>query len=146
MALTRQEEKRVADVMRKLRITREEAVEMLAYDKQVDKTSKGLEFDLTDEQNKVSQYYCKAGFQNRQAKPAEDKTKRHGPKTYEFQKRERKENVTKSGIINELANFLNNSSEIAIEGLEIVNKERLISFRVADKQFELTLVQKRTSK
>lgn len=146
MALTRQEEKRVADAMRKLRITREEAVEMLAYDKQVDKTSKGLEFDLTDEQNKVSQYYCKAGFQNRQAKSAEEKPKRHGPKTYEFQKRERKENVTKSGIINELANFLNNGSEIAIEGLEIVNKERIIAFSVGENRFELTLTQKRKPK
>lgn len=71
---------------------------------------------------------------------------RKQPTNYKFTKRQRKPNATKGGIIAELAQFLGENSEFCIENLEIVNKERQISFQIGEDKFELTLAQKRKPK
>ena len=60
--------------------------------------------------------------------------------------RERKENPTKASIIAELVHFLQEESENACENVEILNKERQLSFRIGENAYELTLVQKRKPK
>lgn len=125
-------ESQVEKLMRVLGISAEEAQEVIAYDKAIDKGKK-TEHDLTAEQQKVVKEYTKAG------------TKK-APTVYDFKKRERKANPTKSGIIAELAQFLAENSEYATENVEITNKERQIAFKIGEECYELTLVQKRKPK
>ncbi len=106
----------------------------MAYDRAVegDKTEL-LDYDLCPEKKKVAQQFTRTGT-------------RKSPTVYKFEKRQRKANPTKGGIISELTNFLKENSEYAIENLEIVNKERQIAFEIAGTKFELTLTQKRAPK
>ena len=114
--------------MKNLGVTAEEAEEILATDKAIDRGDK-VEFDLTPEQEKATRKYRQAD------------RKQSGPV-----KRERKENPTKAGIIAELSQFLENGSQNAVENLEITNKERQIRFTIGGEIYELTLVQKRKPK
>ena len=125
-------ESQVEKLMRVLGISAEEAQEVIAYDKAIDKGEK-TEHDLPAEQQKVVKEYTKAG------------TKK-APTVYDFKKRERKANPTKSGIIAEIAQFLTENSEYATENVEITNKERQIAFKIGEECYELTLVQKRKPK
>lgn len=134
---------RISDAERLARIKRlgvsdKEAREILEYDKAVNRDSTcTLEYDLTPEQNKIAQSYCHAGIRN---------VKKKGPTAYKFDKRERKPNATKGGIIAELAEFLTGRSQFDIQNLVITNKERQIAFSIGEDSFELTLVQKRKKK
>lgn len=82
---------------------------------------------------KVAQKYAHAGV-------------RKQPTAYKFDKRERKPNATKGGLITELADFLTNNSGFEVKEVAITNKERQIAFTIGDDNFELTLVQKRKPK
>jgi hypothetical protein len=55
----------------------------------------------------------------------------------------RKENATKSQIIADIFAFL---VEKGYENVNITNKERQISFKIGENDYELTLVQKRKPK
>lgn len=126
------DEKLIAQHMETLGITREEAIELISYDKEVDKmTMKEVDNDLSDEQKKC-------------AKKARQSDRK--PTIYQFKKRERKENPTKASIIAEIARFLQENSENAVENLEITNKERQIAFKIGENAFEITLTQKRKPK
>lgn len=112
-----------------LNLTPMEEKELCEYDKAVD-SGKETDFDLTPEQQKVAQFYTRTGT-------------RKTPTVYNFTKRERKENVTKAGIINELDDFLRHGSNFEVSEVTVTNKERQIAFRIGNDNFELTLVQKR---
>lgn len=117
--------------LRKLGLTDEEITEVLADDKKVDRGEKLWE--LTDEQKKVAK-----------AMTVSDTKTKKAPTVYKFEKKtNRKENTTKSAIIAEIANFLN---EKGYDLVEITNKERQIAFKVGENDYELTLVQKRKPK
>lgn len=117
--------------LRKLGLTDEEITEVLADDKKVDRGEKLWE--LTDEQKKVAK-----------AMTVSDTKTKKAPTVYRFEKKtNRKENTTKSAIIAEIANFLN---EKGYDLVEITNKERQIAFKVGENDYELTLVQKRKPK
>lgn len=135
MAYNTKDKENIARIQNGLKCSYEEACEIYECDKEIDKGIKH-DFDLSAEQEKVAKSFC-------HTTSAEKKT---APTVYKFDKRERKENVTKSGIISELAEFLANNSENAVENLEITNKERQIAFSIGENKFELTLVQKRTQK
>lgn len=121
--------------LRKLGLTEEEITEIIATDKAIDRGADP--FPLTDEQKKVA----------KKMTTSDTKTKKTAPTVYKFeQKKTRKENATKGGIIAELAKFLIENSEFAPELVEITNKERQIAFEVAGQKYELTLVQKRIPK
>lgn len=62
---------------------------------------------------------------------------------YKFTTRERKANPDKENIVALIADCLNTSG---YEKVEITNKTRQIAFSIADKNFELTLVEKRKAK
>lgn len=119
-------------IMRLLKCSAEEAENVIASDKIIDKGGR-TEFDLSPEAEK-------------EAKKFANSRERKRPTVYDFKKRERKANPTKGGIIAELAKFLSNSSEFCPENVEIVNKERQIAFKIGEDAFELTLVQKRKPK
>lgn len=118
-------------LMRVLRVSAEEAEDIIAYDKAVDRGEK-TKYDLTTEQEKETRKYRQADRK---------------PTVYNWQgKRERKPNATKGGLIAELFKFLTENSEFAVENAEITNKERQIAFQIGEDRFELTLVQKRKPK
>lgn len=117
-------------IMEVLGVSAEEADEILAYDKQVDQ-GKTTEYDLTADQEKVA----------KKMRQADRK-----PFVPKFTKRERKPNATKGALIEEFFNFLQKNSQFSIENLEILNKERQISFSIGEDKFEITLTQKRKPK
>ena len=125
-------EKQIAKLMKNLDLTREEAMEVIEADKQIDKGAKL--FELSKEQEKASKKARGTG------------TKAKQPTAYKFTQRTRKENTTKAEIIAELAKFLAENSENACENVEITNKERQIAFKIGENAYELTLVQKRKPK
>ena len=65
------------------------------------------------------------------------------PAVYKFDKREKKADVTKEGVIQALFDFL---SKNGYEDTQILNKSKLISFKIADDVYELDLKRKRKPK
>lgn len=122
-------------IMENLHCTAEEADEIIAADKAIDRGEK-MPFDLTAEQEKIARKYAKTGAR----KPTAYKLDNTGGQ------RSRKENPTKASIIAELAKFLENDSENACVEVEVTNKERQIAFKIGENSYELTLVQKRKPK
>ena len=117
--------------MRILGIDAETAEDVIKTDKMIDKGER-TPYDLDPETEKMAKKFANV--------------KDRKPTVYNFQKRERKANPTKGGIIAEIAKFLEEMSEFATESVEITNKERQISFKIGENAFELTLVQKRKPK
>ena len=120
-------ESQIERIMNGLRCSREEAEQILADDKAIDRGER-MSFDLDQETEKQAKKWANTG--TRQT-------------TSEKTERKRKENPTKASIIAEIANFL---TEKGYEMVEITNKERQIALKVGENAFELTLVQKRQPK
>ena len=120
-------------LMRVLGCTEEEALDIISNDKAIDQ-GKRVDFDLDPEREKMAKKMANAG------------TKKPTVYNFDTKNKKRKENPTKSGIIAELAKFLEENSENACENVEITNKERQIAFKIGENDFELTLVQKRAKK
>ena len=118
-------------LMRILGIDAETAEDVIKTDKMIDKGER-TPYDLDPETEKMAKKFANV--------------KDRKPTVYNFQKRERKANPTKGGIIAEIAKFLEEMSEFATESVEITNTERQISFKIGENAFELTLVQKRKPK
>lgn len=129
-------EPQVVKMMRLLQCSEEEARQVIADDKKIDRGEK-MPFDLPPDKEKIARSYTKTGT-------------RKTPTTYQLDntggKRSRKENPTKAGIVAELAKFLTEKSENACENVNVTNKERQISFTIGEETYELTLVQKRKPK
>lgn len=121
-------------LMRILNITAEEAEDVIAMDKAIDKGER-VPFDLSPEKEKEAHKFANAG--TRKA-PTAFKLDATGKK--------RKENPTKAAVIAEIAKFLTENSENACENVNITNKERQIAFKIGENDYELTLVQKRKPK
>lgn len=118
--------------MKGLGCSREEAEDVYNYDYEVDH-SKQSEHDLPPEKAKVAQEMARTGT-------------RKSPMIPNLKKRERKPNATKGEIIAVLAKFLEENEDFIAENVQIMNKERQISFESAGNQYELTLIQKRKPK
>lgn len=116
-------------IMRVLGLTEEEALQVIADDKAIDRGER-MSFDLDKETEKQAKKYANVGTR----KSAEKVTKI------------RKENPTKATVITEIFKLLNENVEISAENVVILNKERQISFKIGDNSFELTLTQKRKPK
>lgn len=130
----KKKEESIARIMKGLDCSRKEAEAIWAEDDKIDHMKDSeVTADLTKEQKEVAKKMRGTGT-------------RKAPTVYDFKTRERKSNLTKAGIIAELANFLSEKSEYAVEDLEITNKERMIAFRIGEERFEVTLTQKRKPK
>lgn len=133
MELTPKDKAKVQKIMNLLDCTEEEAVDVIKTDNIIDKGGR-TEYDLPIEQEKeIKKIYA---VKDRMAK---DKTTSQRGKV-------RAENLTKSGVISKLFEFLTENDEISFENVEILNKERQIAFKIAEDNYELTLVQKRKPK
>lgn len=110
----------------------EEAKDILAYDKAVEADER-TKYDLPPDKAKIAQKMAHTGTRKK-------------PTVYKFEKRQRKPNATKGGIIAELADFMEHNSNFAVHDLAITNKERQITFMIGEETYELTLVQKRKKK
>lgn len=116
-------------LMRLLNISEEEAKQVIADDKAIDKGEKL--FEQTKEQKAVSKKMSATGT-------------RKTPTIYNFDttKRERKKDSTKEEFIANLAQYLEN----CVENVEILNPSKLISFKIGEDTFELDLKRKRAPK
>ena len=65
------------------------------------------------------------------------------PAVYKFDKRERKADTTKEGVIEQISQFL---IENGYENVEITNKSKLIAFKIAEDNYEFNLIRKRKPK
>lgn len=68
---------------------------------------------------------------------------RKKPTVYDFSKRERKADTTKEGVIQQIFDFL---TENGYADVEILNKSKLISFKIGEDVYELDLKRKRKPK
>ena len=122
-------EKQVEKLMRLLDISEEEALQVIADDKAIDKGEKL--FEQTKEQKAVSKKMSATGT-------------RKAPTVYNFDttKKERKKDDTKEEFIANLAEYL----QTCVEDVEILNPSKLISFKIGEDTFKLDLIRKRASK
>ena len=122
-------ETQVAKIMRLLNISEEEALQVIADDKAIDKGEKL--FEQTKEQKAVTKQMTATGT-------------RKTPTVYNFNttKRERKKDGTKEEFIANLAEYLQTS----VENVQILNPSKLISFTIGEDTFELDLTRKRATK
>lgn len=128
--MTRQEEeKRIDELVDLLGCSIDEAKQVIADDKAIDKGER-MSFDLTPEQEKLAKKY---------ANVREHKT----PATYKWDKRERKADTTKEGVIEQISQFL---IENGYENVEITNKSKLIAFKIGEDNYEFNLIRKRKPK
>lgn len=130
------DEERITFLMKQLKISREEAIELEYYDDDVNHNRK-TEHDLTAEQVKVVQ----------------EMARRTDHKKYGSVERKRKPNVQKEALIVNLADFLANTCEFTLNddlvycnSVEITNKSRMIHFICGEKEYDLQLIEKRDKK
>lgn len=114
--------------MRCLKCSREEAEQVIADDKAIDKGER-MSFDLSKEQEKLAKKYANVGTRT-VTKKAEGESKR-------------KPNPTKEGVIIALSNFL---SQNGYDSVEITNPTREIMFKIGEDAYSLTLIAKRKGK
>lgn len=107
-------------IMTNLKCTEEEAAEIMAYDKAVDKGEK-TPHDLTPAQNKVAQSYARTGTRK--------------PTVYKFDKKERKPNEPKRELIEMFAATLTQNSI----NHAITNPERQIDFTFNGVKYRIVL-------
>ena len=129
-------ERTINDYMKRNKCSREDAIELIKYDCDVE-DGKDTEYDLTPEQEQVVQDLRR-------------KVEHKKPNTV---KRERKPNELKEALVLALADFLENECEFDLNGettycgeVEITNKNRMIHFSCKDKEFDLQLIEKRIKK
>lgn len=127
--MTTKEKAKVEKIMKLLDCSEEEAIDIVKNDEIIDKGGR-TPYDLSEEQEKEAKKI--SAVKDRKSKSADN-----------MRGKVRAENPTKANIITELAEFLTENGK---ENVNITNKERQISFTVADDTFELTLVQKRKPK
>ena len=106
-----------------------EAQQIIEDDKKIDKGER-VAFDLSKEDEKKALKLANVKEHKKSA-------------VYKFEKRERKADTTKEGVIEQIANFL---QENGYENVEITNKSKLIAFRIGEDDYELNLVRKRKKK
>lgn len=132
-------EEKKARLMRILKCSEEEAIDVITNDEIIDKGGR-TEFDLPKELEK--EIYNKYVHSHTNKMKG---TKKEMPTVYDFSKKvERKGNATKASIVNQLYNFLTETG--IADSAEITNKERMIAFSIGDDNFEVTLIQKRKPK
>lgn len=123
-------EDQVKLLMDKLKVNRVEAIDILKYDDQVNK-GKPTEYDLTpDQMSNVHNLLRRVEHANAKG----------GKYTM-------KQNVEKEDTIYSLANFLvQNTTQHPYDNVIITNKSREITFSIGEKDYTLTLIEKRRPK
>ena len=120
---------RVDEIVDLLGCSIAEAEQILADDKAIDKGQR-MTFDLTKEEEKKA---LKLANVREHKKPA----------VYKFNQRERKADTTKEGVVQQIYDYL---VENGYENVEILNKSKLISFKIGEDTYEFNLIRKRKPK
>ena len=131
-------EKQIEKMMATLHLTREEAIDLIREDEEVDKmTMSEVDSDLTKEQKKAKKDATKT---------TGDKRKR----AYTFTKRERKPDEVKREIIETIAHNLDRvccgEDLVSPSDIQIVKPEKEITFKVGDDEYSVTLTKHRKPK
>lgn len=122
-------EKKVEELVDLLGCSIVEAEDIILADKKIDR-NEAVDFGLSKEEEKKALKYANV---KEHKKPA----------VYKFDKRERKADTTKEGVIEQIANFL---IENGYENVEITNKSKLIAFKIGEDNYEFNLIRKRKPK
>lgn len=122
-------DKRVEELVDLLGCSIFEAEKIIEDDKKVDKNQE-VDFGLSKEEEKKALKYANV---KEHKKPA----------VYKFDKRERKADTTKEGVIEQISQFL---IENGYENVEITNKSKLIAFKIGEDNYEFNLIRKRKPK
>ncbi len=131
-------EKQIQKMMTTLHLSREEAIDLIHEDEQVDKMTMGeVDSDLTKEQKKAKKEATKT---------TGDKRKR----AYTFTKRERKPDDVKREIIDTIAVNLDRccfGEELStVTNVVVLKPEKEITFKVGDDEYSVTLTKHRKPK
>lgn len=127
-------EKRIAKQMDILKISREEAEEIVAEDERIDGlTMKELKEEMGAEHWDAIKKMSVTG---------ERKTTKKKPTTYKFDTKNKKKDDEKEDFIAKLAEYLPNLAE----NVQIVNVNREISFKIGENEYSLTLTKHRKPK
>ena len=116
-------EKLIAKHMNLLKISRDEAIQLIEDDKRIDKGEKL--FSLTPEQEKASKKARSAGRKPKTTVYKFDTTKRKKP-----------ENKNKSDLISVITSAL---TEYGTENLELINPEREFTFTMDGTKYKIVL-------
>ena len=116
-------EKLIAKHMNLLKISRDEAIQLIEDDKRIDKGEKL--FSLTPEQEKASKKARSAGRKPKTTVYKFDTTKRKNP-----------ENKNKSDLISVITSAL---TEYGTENLELINPEREFTFTMDGTKYKIVL-------
>ena len=116
-------EKLIAKHMNLLKISREEAIQLIEDDKRIDKGEKL--FSLTPDQEKTSKKARSAGRKPKTTVYKFDTTKRKKP-----------ENKNKSDLISVITSAL---TEYGAENLELINPEREFTFTMDGTKYKIVL-------
>ena len=122
-------EKRVEEMVDLLGCSIVEAEQILIDDKKIDKNEK-VDFGLSKEEEKKALKYANVREHKK-------------PMVLNLNKRERKADTTKEGVIQAIYDFL---VENGYENVEILNKSKLIGFKIAEDNYEFNLIRKRKPK
>jgi hypothetical protein len=124
-------EEKILKLMKSLDITREEALELMEEDKEVDKMTKmsDIDNDISEEQKKAKKKYSNV---------------KKGVNAYgKTTTRELKPDENKRLIISTIAKTL---EENGFENVEVTNIQKYITFKIGSEVFEIDLKRKRQSK
>lgn len=127
--MSKTENERIDEIVDLLGCSIAEAKQIIADDKAIDKGER-MNFDLTPEQEKQAKKYANVREHKK-------------PTAYKWEKRERKADTTKEGVIEQISQFLTNNG---YQNVEILNKSKLISFKIGEDTYEFNLIRKRKPK
>ena len=122
-------EKRVDELVELLGCSIFEAEQIIADDQKINK-NQAVDFGLSKEEEKKALKYANVKEHKK-------------PTVYKFDKKEKKADVTTEGVIQALYDFL---SQNGYEDTQVLNKSKLIAFRIAEDEYELNLIRKRKKK
>lgn len=131
-------EKQIVKMMNTLKISREEAIDLIREDEEIDRMSMSeVDNDLTPEQKKAKK---------KATNTTGDKTKR----SYTFTKRERKPDDVKREIIDTIAHNLDRAccgeDLVSPSNIQIVKPEKEITFELFGEAYSVTLTKHRKPK
>lgn len=127
---------RVLEIAKTLDISYDEALEMLAEDKEIDRMKdKEVTSDISEEYKKTIKKYTNVG-RGREIESVDA----YGKK----KKRTVKEDEVKRMLISTIANALENLENV--DTVDITNIQKTIAFKIGDDDFEIDLKRKRKPK
>lgn len=122
-------EKEVDKIVDLLGCSIAEAEQILADDQKINKGEK-VDFGLSAAEEKKALKYANVREHKK-------------PTVYKFDKKEKKADPTKEGVIQAVFDFLVSNG---YENCEITNKSKLISFQIGEDNYEFNLIRKRKPK